>query len=143
MKKSIYGLKQASTQWFEKLVKSLTDMNFEQSKNDYIFFIKGNNGLICIAAVYVDDIILTRTDMQAMDELKINLHQLFGIKDLGNLSYFLGIEVGYAADGIILSQKKFTRELIHVAFNFNHNQVLTLFVMLIYWCDVICCDRSS
>lgn len=40
------------------------------------------------------------------------MHQVFSIKDLGLLHYFLGIEVGYVTDGIILSQKKFTNDIL-------------------------------
>lgn len=61
----------------------------------------------------MDDIIVTGTDTQGIASLKQHLHHKFSIKDLGLLHYFLGIEVGYQADGIILSQKKFTRELLH------------------------------
>ncbi|XP_021732067.1 uncharacterized protein LOC110698858 [Chenopodium quinoa] len=111
LRKSIYGLKQASRQWFEKLVSSLIDMGFEQSKNDYSLFIKRRNGFICVAAVYVDDIILTGNDTDDMTCLRSDLHNKFTIKYLGRLSYFLGIEVGYTSDGNLLSQKKFTKEL--------------------------------
>ncbi|XP_021770437.1 uncharacterized protein LOC110734580 [Chenopodium quinoa] len=83
------------------------------SKNDYSLFIKRRNDLICVAAVYVDDIILTGTNFEAMECLKTELHNLFSIKDLGKFNYFLGIEVVYSDAGILLSQKKFTRELIH------------------------------
>ncbi|XP_021760668.1 uncharacterized protein LOC110725509 [Chenopodium quinoa] len=88
-------------------------MGFIQSKNEYSLFIQRRNSLICVVVVYVEDIILTRTDIDAMQELKAALHILLSIKDLGKLSYFLGIEVGYSDAGILLSQKKFKRELIH------------------------------
>ena len=110
--KSIYGLKQASRQWHEKLLTALETQGFIQSKHDYSLFINKQNGHINIAAVYVDDIILTGTDVDTLKALKAYLHQEFSIKDLGRLNYFLGMEVGYTTDGIILSQKKFTRELI-------------------------------
>ncbi|KAL8117721.1 hypothetical protein AgCh_015554 [Apium graveolens] len=52
------------------------------------------------------------TDHEAISELKVFLHQTFGIKDLGRLNYFLCIEVSYLSTGIFLSQKKFTHELL-------------------------------
>lgn len=67
---------------------------------------------ITIAAVYVDDILLTCTNFDAITSLKQHLHKTFIIKDLGILHYFLGIEVGYLSEGILPSQKKFTTELL-------------------------------
>ena len=110
--KSLYGLKQASRQWFAKLVGELHHMQFTQSKNDYSLFIKETNGKITILAVYVDDIILTGNDVQTINGLKRHLDNVFSIKDLGRLSYFLGIEVGYLPEGITLTQKKFSKELL-------------------------------
>ncbi|KAL8107165.1 hypothetical protein AgCh_023827 [Apium graveolens] len=83
-----------------------------KSKNDYSLFIRHTGSLICLAAVYVDDIILTGTDSQGITHLKQHLNSEFGIKDLGVLNYFLGIEVSYLPSGIFLSQKKFTNELL-------------------------------
>ena len=112
LKKSLYGLKQASRQWFAKLVSALTSHGFTQSKNDYSMFIKKKDHHITIAAIYVDDILLTGTDSFTIDELKAFLHHSFSIKDLGLLHYFLGIEVGYLPEGILLTQHKFTREIL-------------------------------
>lgn len=50
--------------------------------------------------------------MDDIEHLKSHLHHQFSIKDLGRLNYFLGIEVGYTSEGILLSQNKFTKELL-------------------------------
>ncbi|XP_057539843.1 uncharacterized mitochondrial protein AtMg00810-like [Amaranthus tricolor] len=112
LKKSIYGLKQASRQWFHKLQISLTTKNFVQSKNDYSLFIKKDGNHITIIAVYVDDIILTGNDANCISQIKNYLHDTFSIKDLGILHYFLGLEVAYIDAGIFLSQAKFTQDLL-------------------------------
>lgn len=65
-----------------------------------------------IVTVYIDDIIITNSDINIITSLKSNLHQTFSIKDLDLLNYFLGIEVGYEQGGIIPSQHKFTKELL-------------------------------
>lgn len=65
-----------------------------------------------IAIVYVDDIILTGDDSASVQHLKSHLHNIFSINDLGPLSFFLGIEVIYLSNGIAMTQKKFTTELI-------------------------------
>ena len=58
-KKFIYGLKQASRMWNAKLVAELLSQGFIQSKNDYSLFVRNKDGKICIAAVYMDDVLLT------------------------------------------------------------------------------------
>lgn len=112
LKKSIYGLKQASRVWFAKLHHELLIQGFKQSKNDYSLFLKKTGDHMTIAAVYVDDILLTGDNLSEINALKAHLHRVFSIKDLSYLNHFLGLEIGYTPEGIILSQAKFTRELL-------------------------------
>ena len=112
IKKSLYGLKQASRQWFSKLTNKLHNQGFLQSKNDYSFFIKKNNDLVTFVAVYVDDIVLTGDDTPSIIALKTHHHNVFSIKVLGHLTFFLGIENGYLPQGITMTQSKFTKELL-------------------------------
>ena len=65
-----------------------------------------------IIAVYVDDIILIGEDIKEINFLKTHLDKVFTIKDLGDLHFFLGIEVSYQEDRIVLTQQKFTKELL-------------------------------
>lgn len=116
LQKSIYGLKQASRVWNTKFVTELLSQRFVQSKNDYSLFIKRHDEKICIAVVYVDDVVLTGTDLACMESLKVHLHNMFSIKDLGKLDYFLGLEVDYLDSGIMLSQQKFTKEILSTGF---------------------------
>lgn len=62
---------------FSKLVSELLSKGFVQSKNDYSLFIQKYKGLITVAAVYVDDIILTGDDDQAINDLKRHLDSVF------------------------------------------------------------------
>lgn len=112
LKKSIYGLKQASREWFAKLLHELHCLGFVQSKNDYSLFIKKSDTTITIVAVYVDDMIITGSDLPFIQSLKAHLHKVFGIKDLGLLHFFLGFEIGYTESGITLTQAMFTKELL-------------------------------
>lgn len=112
LKKSLYGLKQASRQWHARLVQELKKLGYIQSKNDYSLFLKKTNNDITIIAVYVDDIIVTGSDNFEINILKKHLHETFTIKDLRQLHYFLGIEVSYVKDSLVLTQHKFTRELL-------------------------------
>lgn len=93
LKKSLYGLKQSSRQWFARLTIELIYKGYTQSKNDYSLFIKKDHKYFTIVAVYVDDIIVTGDNISVMKSLKAHLHRIFSIKDLGELNYFLGCEV--------------------------------------------------
>lgn len=62
--------------------------------------------------MYCSCFILTGTDGTGIQSLKQHLHEKFGIKDRGLLHYFLGIEVNYLDNGIMLSQRKFTQDLL-------------------------------
>ena len=112
LRKSLYGLKQASRQWFTKLKDTLLSLGFVQSKNDYSLFLNKTSTNITILAVDVDDILITRSDCQEIQHVKQHLNEQFGIKDFGSLHYFLGLEVQHTPRGVILSQQKFTKELL-------------------------------
>jgi len=62
--------------------------------------------------VYVDDIIITRDDLEGMESLKQCLIKEFQIKELGKLEYFLGIEVTHSQQGIFISQQKYILDLL-------------------------------
>lgn len=126
LKKLIYGLKQASREWHFKLTHILILEGFVQSKNDYSLYFRRRNELICIAAVYVDDVILTGTDQEAISGLKSFLHKTFGIKDLSRLSFFLGIEVSYLSTGIFLSRKNLLMNYLIIVILISHGRPLLI-----------------
>lgn len=110
--KSLHGLKQASRMWFAKLATELLAQGFSQSKNDYSLFTYNHVGTTTVVDVYVDDIIITGNNEAHIGYLKSDLDNVFSIKDLGLLHYLLGIEITYLPEGIALSQKKFTQDLL-------------------------------
>lgn len=110
LKKSLYVLKQASRQWFAKLTLDLLHQDSVQSNNDKSLFLKKSSQSFIIVAVYVVDIILIGNDIPSIHSLKSHLHFVFSVKDLGLLHFFLGLEVTYTKQGIILSQQKFIRD---------------------------------
>jgi len=91
----------------------LKQQGYLQSKNDYSLFLKSTSTHLTIVAVYVDDILVTGSNIDDIIILKQHLHSTFGIKDLGNLYYFLGFEVTHLPQGISLSQHKFTQDLLN------------------------------
>nr|XP_016443291.1 PREDICTED: uncharacterized mitochondrial protein AtMg00810-like [Nicotiana tabacum] len=79
---------------------------------DYSLFHKKKGSLVVFVAVYIDDVIVTGTHQEEIDSLKSFLHETFKIKILGRLHYFLGMEVLYKEDGVVISQRKFTMDLL-------------------------------
>jgi len=112
LQKSLYGLKQASRQWYAKLSDTLKSLGFQLSQNDYSLFSKQTANSIVFVAIYVDDIIVTGNDIAAITSLKTCLDDQFKIKDLGELNFFLGMEILKVSHGLVMSQKKFATELI-------------------------------
>ncbi|GKC49516.1 ribonuclease H-like domain-containing protein, partial [Tanacetum coccineum] len=92
---------------------ALTEHGFVQSKFDYSLFTKNSDNVCIILLVYVDDIVVTRNNLNEIKKFKQFLKSKFQIKDLGKLKYFLGIEVLDNKDGICLSQRKYCLELLH------------------------------
>ncbi|RVX20566.1 Retrovirus-related Pol polyprotein from transposon RE1 [Vitis vinifera] len=110
--KSLYGLKQASRQWFAKFSTAIQAAGFVQSKADYLLFTCRKGKSFTALLIYVDDILITGNDVNAIVALKQFLHSHFRIKDLGDLKYFLGIEVSRSKKGISISQRKYTLEIL-------------------------------
>ena len=107
LQKSLYGLKQAYCNWFEKFSYVLRLVGFKQSHCDYSLFTSAIGFSITVVLVYVDDIVITGNNELAIKALKEFLHYLFHMKDLGILKYFLGIEIARSSKGIFLSQQKY------------------------------------
>lgn len=99
LKKSLYGLKQTFRQWFAKFSYTILNFGFVQSKTDYSLFTYSKRSSFIVFLVYVDDILLTGNDPQCITELKQVLDKKFGLKDLGSLRYFLGLEVARNSKG--------------------------------------------
>ena len=75
-------------------------------------FTMSNEGVTTILIVYVDDIILTGNNPQEMSRIKVALNREFEVKGLGNLKYFLGMEVARSKEGIHISQRKYVLDLL-------------------------------
>jgi hypothetical protein len=91
--KTLHGLKQAPRAWFAKLSKRLYDLRFKGSKVDTPLFYYNKNHASMFILVYVDDIIVASSTQEGLTALLQDLKKDFSLKDLGDLLYFLGIEV--------------------------------------------------
>jgi len=112
LRKSLYGLKQSPRAWFDRFKCAMLAMGYKQCNGDHTLFYLCSKNRITILAVYVDDIIITGDDTLEVVRLKENLRREFEIKDLGQLRYFLGIEVVRSPRGIVLSQRKYVLDLL-------------------------------
>jgi hypothetical protein len=87
-------------------------MGFVPSKADTSLFVFTDKRVIIYMLIYVDDIIITGSSKQAVDVLMSKLRDSFALKDLGKLSYFLGVEVTDIDGGIALTQAKYAADLL-------------------------------
>jgi hypothetical protein len=90
----------------------LQSLGFVPSKSGTSLFIFNKSGVTIFLLIYVDDIIVTSSSETAVIALLRNLRREFALKDLGELHYFLGIEVKCGPDGIILSQGKYAKDIL-------------------------------
>ncbi|KAG7557416.1 Zinc finger CCHC-type superfamily [Arabidopsis suecica] len=112
LKKSLYGLKQASRQWFLKFSTTLIALGFASSYSDHTVFLKITDVLFMVVLVYVDDIIIASNNDAEVTVLKEQLHSHFKLRDLGPLKYFLGLEIARTSDGIYIGQRKYALDLL-------------------------------
>jgi hypothetical protein len=110
--KSLYGLKQASRKWYERLTSLLIQEGYTQSSADYSLFTLHNANDFTALLIYVDDIILAGTSLVEFQRIKTVLDSNFKIKDLGIVKYFLGLEVAHSKQGITVSQRKYCLDLL-------------------------------
>jgi hypothetical protein len=108
--KALYGLKQAP--WFSRLSTKLLQLGFYASKADTSLFIYSSGKVHIILLIYVDDIIVASSSDSTVVALLKDLPSDFALKDLGPLSYFLGIEVWPCVDGLVLTQEKSTKDIL-------------------------------
>jgi len=107
LKKTLYGLKQAPRAWSDKIGEYLVTSGFQTSNADFSLYVKKTDHGIVVIIIYVDDLIITGDSDVDISNLKKLLKQKFEMKDLGELRYFLGIEVIQSPKGIWLLQRQY------------------------------------
>lgn len=106
LKKSLYGLKQASRNWYSKLSQSLIKYDFQDNQFDHSLFTYSHGSIILVISIYFDDLIIASNDLEACGMFKQYLIQCFHMKDLGSLKYFLSLELVRGSEGIFICQRK-------------------------------------
>lgn len=110
--KALYGLKQAPRAWYSRLSGKLYELGFKSSKADTSLFLYNKGGVTIYLLVYVDDIIVASSVPSVTTALLQDLTKEFALEDLGDLHYFLGIEVSKVANGLILTQEKYANDIL-------------------------------
>ncbi|GJV74535.1 putative ribonuclease H-like domain-containing protein [Tanacetum coccineum] len=112
VEKAIYGLHQAPRAWYETLSTYLLENRFRRGTINKTLFIKKEKGDILLIQVYVDDIIFGSTKKSLCVEFKQMMHKRFQMSSMGELTFFLGLQVQQKEDGIFISQDKYVADIL-------------------------------
>jgi len=113
LKKVLYGLKQTPKAWYERLSKFLLEKDFSRGKVDTTLFIKKKLNDILLVQLYVDDIIFGSINDSLCKEFSQDMHSEFEISMMGELNFFLGLQIKKTKNGIFVNQSMYCKELIH------------------------------
>lgn len=91
--KALYGLKQAPRAWYSKLNSYLELLGFKRCPSEHAMYTRPENGNTLVVAVYVDDLLVTGTNVDIIEEFKKQMSNMFEMRNLGKLTYYLGIKV--------------------------------------------------
>ncbi|KAM1665198.1 hypothetical protein ACFXTN_040610 [Malus domestica] len=114
LNKSIYGLKQASRQWSLKFHRIVKEHGFTENPSDNCIYLRFNGSNFIILVLYVDDILLATNCHSLLDDTKTFLQKHFEMKDMGEATYVLGIEIKRdRRRGLLgLSQKAYIEKML-------------------------------
>jgi hypothetical protein len=120
--KALYGLHQAPRAWYETLAFYLLENGFQRGKIDPTLFIKRTKKDILLVQIYVDDIIFGSTNQELCVEFEKLMHNKFEMSSMGELTFFLGLQVKQSNEGIFISQDKYVAEILR-KFGFADSKV--------------------
>ena len=110
LRKALYGLKQAPRQWYEKLTDYLLVTGWEVSEFDPSVYLHPK--LTILMGVYVDDVLITGPHINSISQAKTKLTQKFKMKDLGRCTYYLGMNIEWLDDGILIHQRNYVDKIL-------------------------------
>ncbi|GJT65589.1 putative ribonuclease H-like domain-containing protein [Tanacetum coccineum] len=108
----LYGTIEEEVAWYETLSTYLIENGFRRGTIDKTLFIKKDKGDILLVQVYVDDIIFGSTKKSLCDEFEQMMHKKFQMSSMGELTFFLGLQVQQKKDGIFISQDKYVVDIL-------------------------------
>ncbi|GJU81418.1 putative ribonuclease H-like domain-containing protein [Tanacetum coccineum] len=112
LKKDLYGLKQAPQAWYDTLSRFLLDNKFSKGAVDLTLFTRKTGKHILLVQIYVDDIIFASTNPKACDIFSNEMSSKFQMSMMGQMSFFLGLQVFQSPGGIFINQSKFALEIL-------------------------------
>ena len=112
VKKALYGLHQAPRAWYDTLSQYLLNNGFCRGTIDKTLFIKKDKKDILLVQVYVDDIIFGSTNKVLCEGFEKLMHNRFEMSSMGELTFFLGLQVKQKPDGIFISQDKYVADML-------------------------------
>ncbi|KAG5561088.1 hypothetical protein RHGRI_004190 [Rhododendron griersonianum] len=112
LSKALYGLKQAPRAWYDRLSKFLIENGFSKGKIDTTLFIKTKDHDILVVQIYVDDIIFGATNESLCKDFAKCMQGKFEMSMMGELTYFLGLQIKQSTDGIFINQFKYIKDLL-------------------------------
>jgi hypothetical protein len=112
LKKALYGLKQAPRACYERLRDFLLSKGFKMGKVDTTLFTKKLGNDLFVLQIYVDNIIFGSTNQDFYEEFGKMMASEFEISMIGELSYFLGLQIKQMMNGTFVSQGKYIKDLL-------------------------------
>ncbi|GJU17155.1 putative ribonuclease H-like domain-containing protein [Tanacetum coccineum] len=110
--KALYGLHQAPRAWYARLSTFLLQHNYRRGTIDKTLFIKKDSRDILLVQVYVDDIIFGSTNKAWCDEFEVLMKGEFEMSAMGEMTFFLGLQVKQLPDGLFISQDKYVKDML-------------------------------
>ncbi|KAJ9538953.1 LOW QUALITY PROTEIN: hypothetical protein OSB04_031686 [Centaurea solstitialis] len=112
LRKALYGLHQAPRAWYDTLSSYLLENKFERGVIDKTLFIKRTKTDMLLVQIYVDDIIFGSTKDDMCKEFEELMHKKFKMSSMGELTFFLGLQVKQKPEGIFINQSKYVASML-------------------------------
>jgi hypothetical protein len=112
LKKALYGLKQAPRAWYSRIDNYLHDHGFDKCPSESTMYKKVVGSYFIILFLYVDDLIFMGTSFSLVKEFKEAMKSEFEMSDLGEMQYFLGMQIKQTVAGISIGQSKYVEDLL-------------------------------
>ncbi|KAK2385434.1 putative mitochondrial protein [Trifolium repens] len=112
LKKALYGLKQAPRAWYERLTQFLVGQGYRKGGSDQTLFVKQVKGKFMIAQIYVDDIVFGGMSNTMVQHFVQQMQSEFEMSLVGELTYFLGLQIKQMEDTIFICQSKYARNIV-------------------------------
>ena len=112
LKKAMYGLKQPPRAWYNNMDGHLLSLGFEKSLGESTLYVKKLDSNLVIVSLYVDDLLVTKGNKAQITLFKQNMMKMFEMTDLGEIPYFLSMEIKQTQSEIFICQRKYLKEIL-------------------------------